>query len=86
MFVTVADYGIFFCFSQVVPAILLDPLGASACLFILGFILSPHVGQHETMSDVMIQRFGNTVGGLAAVLSLIGSCCGQGHNIKPSSV
>eukprot|EP00434_Breviolum_minutum_P006781 symbB.v1.2.005984.t1/scaffold276.1/size251734/6 len=68
--------------SNVLPAVLLDPLGASACLFILGFILSPHVGQHETMSDVMIQRFGNTVGGLAAILSLIGSMLWAGAQYK----
>ena len=72
----------FFVSPQVLPAVLLDPLGASACLFILGFILSPHVGQHETMSDVMIQRFGNTVGGLAAILSLVGSMLWAGAQYK----
>ena len=64
------------------PAILLDPLGAATCLVVLGCVLSPYVGRHETMSDLMIQRFGNTVGGLAAVLSLIGSMLWAGAQYK----
>lgn len=64
------------------PAILLDPLGAATCLVVLGCLLSPYVGTHETMSDLMIQRFGNTVGGLAAVLSLIGSMLWAGAQYK----
>lgn len=65
-----------------VPAILLDPLGAATCLFVLGWLLSPFVGRHETMSDLMIQRFGPTLGGLAAVLSLIGSMLWAGAQYK----
>lgn len=61
---------------------LLDPLGASACLVVLGCLLSPFVGQHGTMSDIMIQRFGATVGGSAAFLSLLGSVLWAGAQYK----
>lgn len=40
---------------------------------VLGILLSPFVGTFETMSDVMIHRFGPVVGGLASALSLTGS-------------
>ena len=68
--------------SHAVPAILLDPLGAAACLMALGFLLGPFVGRYDTMSDLMVHRFGSTVGGIAAALSLIGSVLWAGAQYK----
>ncbi|CAK9065168.1 unnamed protein product [Durusdinium trenchii] len=49
---------------------------------VLGILLSPFVGTFETMSDVMIHRFGPVVGGLASALSLTGSMLWAGAQYK----
>eukprot|EP00927_Polykrikos_kofoidii_P053992 TRINITY_DN48498_c0_g1_i1.p1 TRINITY_DN48498_c0_g1~~TRINITY_DN48498_c0_g1_i1.p1 ORF type:complete len:423 (-),score=68.90 TRINITY_DN48498_c0_g1_i1:63-1331(-) len=55
------------------PAVFLDPIGASASLALLGFVLSKFAGKFSSFSEVIIHRYGGFVGGFAATLSLTGS-------------
>lgn len=65
-----------------IPAVLLDPLGAAASLVLLGVLLSRYSGQFSTFSGVIIDRYGSLVGGLASFMSLFGSLLWAGAQYK----
>lgn len=55
------------------PAILLDPLGAAACLVLLGILLAPFAGQRSTLSEIIVARFGVLVDSIASYCCVVGS-------------